>query len=234
MPALFEETTWQAIPKNYPYPIAFVLKVEVIEAQTEKERAEGLIRLAETTLHYAALVTASNYAVADFKDEQVSYRFLVKTVAANRNFYAGLNGVSWNLTDNAGQRVPKGRYVIKITVQVEEVRVSASETISISDLIIANLRFQQVRDVNNRLIAVDILFESWPNSTGKVEVLTLQGALVKTVVQNASFVRGMNKFRWDLTDNSGRSVPNGIYLVRVIAQALGLTETLTKTLTIRR
>lgn len=159
---------------------------------------------------------------------------LVKTVVANRNFYAGSNWVWWDITDNAGQRVPKGRYVIKITVQVEEVTVSASETIPISDLIIANLRFKQVKDANNNLIAVDILFSSWPASTGKVEVLTPQGRLVKTVVQNASFVRGTNTVRWDLTDNSGKSVPNGVYLVRVTAQAHGVTETLTKTLTIQR
>ncbi len=57
-----------------PFPIAFVLKTEVLEGKTPKEQADGLIRLAEMALQYATLIAVSDYAVADFKDEQVSHR----------------------------------------------------------------------------------------------------------------------------------------------------------------
>lgn len=117
---------------------------------------------------------------------------------------------------------------------MEEVRISAKETISIGDLILTNLEFIPIIDNNRKIIAIAILFDSYPASTGKVEVLTLKGALVKTIVEDANFKKGQNKIVWDLTDNNGQPVPNGIYLVRVTARALSSTETLTKTLTVKR
>jgi tetratricopeptide (TPR) repeat protein len=68
--------TLKALEKflSYPFPIAFVLKTEVLEGKTPKEQADGLIRLAEMALQYATLMAASDYAAADFKDEQVSHR----------------------------------------------------------------------------------------------------------------------------------------------------------------
>ena len=65
----------QDIQTHYPFPLAFVLKAEVLDAATPRDQAEGLIRLANIALQYAALIAASNYADAPFKDEQVSYRF---------------------------------------------------------------------------------------------------------------------------------------------------------------
>jgi tetratricopeptide (TPR) repeat protein len=59
---------------GYPFPIAFVLKTEVLEAKTPKEQVDGLIRLAETALQYATLIVVSDYACAEFKDERVSHR----------------------------------------------------------------------------------------------------------------------------------------------------------------
>jgi tetratricopeptide (TPR) repeat protein len=59
---------------GYPFPIAFVLKTEVLEAKTPKEQVDGLIRLAETALQYATLIAVSDYACAEFKDERVSHR----------------------------------------------------------------------------------------------------------------------------------------------------------------
>ncbi|MCS6860658.1 MAG: hypothetical protein NZT92_10110, partial [Abditibacteriales bacterium] len=66
---------WQVVQDNYPFPIAFILQAEVRGAATPRDQAEGLIRLSNTTLQYAALVAASNYAAAPFKEEKVSYRF---------------------------------------------------------------------------------------------------------------------------------------------------------------
>jgi tetratricopeptide (TPR) repeat protein len=59
---------------NYPFPIAFVLKNDVLEGKTPKEKVDGLIHLAEMSLQYATLIAVSDYVYADFKDEQVSYR----------------------------------------------------------------------------------------------------------------------------------------------------------------
>jgi tetratricopeptide (TPR) repeat protein len=59
---------------NYPFPIAFVLKNDVLEVKTPKEKVDGLIHLAEMSLQYATLIAVSDYVYADFKDEQVSYR----------------------------------------------------------------------------------------------------------------------------------------------------------------
>jgi len=59
---------------GYPFPIAFVLKTEVLEGKTPKEQVDGLIRLAETALQYATLIAVSDYACAEFKDERVSHR----------------------------------------------------------------------------------------------------------------------------------------------------------------
>ena len=59
---------------GYPFPIAFVLKTDVLEGKTPKEQADGLIRLAEMALQYATLIAVSDYAAADFKDEQISHR----------------------------------------------------------------------------------------------------------------------------------------------------------------
>ncbi|MFN3421841.1 MAG: hypothetical protein ACK40X_08980, partial [Armatimonadota bacterium] len=75
MSGVFEDARWRDIQRSYPFPIAFVLKTEVLEAATPHEQTEGLIRLSNTALQYAALIAASNYAAAPFKDEQVSYRF---------------------------------------------------------------------------------------------------------------------------------------------------------------
>jgi hypothetical protein len=59
---------------GYPFPIAFVLKTEVLEGRTPKEQVDGLVRLAETALQYATLIAVSDYACAEFKDERVSHR----------------------------------------------------------------------------------------------------------------------------------------------------------------
>ena len=59
---------------GYPFPIAFVLKTEVLEGKTPKEQVDGLVRLAETALQYATLIAVSDYACAEFKDERVSHR----------------------------------------------------------------------------------------------------------------------------------------------------------------
>ncbi|MFA0745589.1 MAG: hypothetical protein LASZOEIN_002402, partial [Candidatus Fervidibacter sp.] len=59
---------------GYPFPIAFVLKTEVLEGKTLKEQVDGLVRLAETALQYATLIAVSDYACAKFKDERVSHR----------------------------------------------------------------------------------------------------------------------------------------------------------------
>jgi tetratricopeptide (TPR) repeat protein len=59
---------------GYPFPIAFVLKTEVLEGKTPKEQVDGLVRLAETALQYATLIAVSDYACAKFKDERVSHR----------------------------------------------------------------------------------------------------------------------------------------------------------------
>lgn len=69
------DALWQIAQKEYPFPIAFVLRKELLEAATPREQAYGLIRLSNFVLQYAALIAASNYANAPFKDEQVSYRF---------------------------------------------------------------------------------------------------------------------------------------------------------------
>jgi tetratricopeptide (TPR) repeat protein len=63
------------LASTYPFPVAFVLHTEVLNAATARDRAEGLIRLSNMALQYAALVAASNYAAAPWKDEQVSSRF---------------------------------------------------------------------------------------------------------------------------------------------------------------
>jgi len=75
MTAFLKEPIWQDVQKSYSFPIAFVLRQDVLEAKTPYEQANGLIRLFNTALQYAALVAASNYAKAPFKDEQVSHRF---------------------------------------------------------------------------------------------------------------------------------------------------------------
>ena len=59
--------------ETLPFPLAFVLREDVFEAPTAHQRAIGLIRVAERALHYAALVAASDYAAAQFKDERVSH-----------------------------------------------------------------------------------------------------------------------------------------------------------------
>jgi tetratricopeptide (TPR) repeat protein len=59
---------------SYPFPIAFVLKNDVLEGKTPKEKVDGLIHLAEMALQYATLIAVSDYACAEFKDERVSHR----------------------------------------------------------------------------------------------------------------------------------------------------------------
>jgi hypothetical protein len=59
---------------TYPFPLAFVLRTDVLDVTDPGRQAEGLIRLANTALHYAALVAVGDYAAAPFRDEQVSYR----------------------------------------------------------------------------------------------------------------------------------------------------------------
>ncbi|MDW8027854.1 MAG: tetratricopeptide repeat protein [Armatimonadota bacterium] len=60
---------------SYPFPIAFVLKTNFLEAEAPYQKANELIRLSNTALQYAALIAASNYANSPFKDEKVSHRF---------------------------------------------------------------------------------------------------------------------------------------------------------------
>ena len=63
------------VAREFPFPLAFVCQEAVMEATSPRDQAEGLIRLSNTALQYAALITASNYATAPFKDEKVSHRF---------------------------------------------------------------------------------------------------------------------------------------------------------------
>ncbi|RMF92659.1 MAG: NACHT domain-containing protein, partial [Nitrospinota bacterium] len=74
MTSLHIDPPLRAVQNAYPFPIAFTLQTAVFEATTAQERVEGLVRLVNTTLQYAALVVASNYAIAPFKEATTSYR----------------------------------------------------------------------------------------------------------------------------------------------------------------
>ncbi len=75
MASLPAEPKLESLRDTYPFPLAFILQVDVLQAGTAQAQAEGLIRLANAALQYAALIAVSSYVAAPFKHERVSYAF---------------------------------------------------------------------------------------------------------------------------------------------------------------
>jgi len=69
------DAEWYRFMKQFPFPIADIVRAEVVEAPNPEVQAAGLIRVAETVLQYAALVGVADYVRHDLRDEAVTYRF---------------------------------------------------------------------------------------------------------------------------------------------------------------
>ena len=61
------------VARAYPFPIAFPLKEGVLDAADDERRVRGIIQTFTLGIQYAALVCASEYARADYRDEQFSW-----------------------------------------------------------------------------------------------------------------------------------------------------------------
>lgn len=88
---------------------------------------------------------------------------------------------------------------------------------------VINIRFNNVLDGSGRQVAVDISFNVRryisPPPTGKVEVFNSAGQFVKTA--SSSVQEGINSVPWNLTNNNGAAMPNGVYLVKITATGGG-------------
>jgi hypothetical protein len=65
--------------------------------------------------------------------------------------------------------------------------------------------------------AVTVTIPSWSGGTAEVTVLDLSGRLIRVLPTDPS---GGGEIQWDGRDSSGRTVPAGAYLVRVVSGAL--------------
>ena len=67
--------------------------------------------------------------------------------------------------------------------------------------------------------STDICFEVNQEGPVRIEIYDVRGRLVKTVYRDYTF-RGVNQIRWDGADETGASVPSGVYICRVTAAAV--------------
>lgn len=58
---------------SFPFPLAYSYKESVLEAPNDEERVRGIIQTFTTGIQYTALICASEYARADYKDEHLSW-----------------------------------------------------------------------------------------------------------------------------------------------------------------
>jgi len=63
----------QAVVNEYPFPLAFAFKEAVLEAPDDQGRVRGIIHTFTLGIQYAALICASEYAQADYRDATLTW-----------------------------------------------------------------------------------------------------------------------------------------------------------------
>src|ERR1700755_1246647 len=63
----------QTLQNHFPLPIAFVFREAVMKAPDQERRLRGIIQTFTTSIQYAALICASEYARANYRDENLSW-----------------------------------------------------------------------------------------------------------------------------------------------------------------
>ncbi|MCD6232546.1 T9SS type A sorting domain-containing protein [Candidatus Aerophobetes bacterium] len=72
-----------------------------------------------------------------------------------------------------------------------------------------------------------IRFELGEEATIDVKIYTVSGELVRNLVENSTYPRGLNEVIWDMKNNSGERIARGVYIYVIRATSGG--KTLTKT-----
>jgi hypothetical protein len=69
------EQTFNRFVEDFPFPIAFALKESVIEAPDAEHQVRGIIQTFTTGIQFVALICASEYARAEYRDIHLSWSF---------------------------------------------------------------------------------------------------------------------------------------------------------------
>mgnify|MGYP000748816402 CR=1 FL=1 len=92
----------------------------------------------------------------------------------------------------------------------------------------AEVRVQELEDI---ILADNYSLEVYPNpfnskviisfkmtkgGEADIGIYDINGRLVKTILKGGKLEKGMHKFSWDATDNSGRRVSSGVYYVKAV------------------
>jgi len=68
---------------------------------------------------------------------------------------------------------------------------------------------------------IDLIFSLSSDSNVSVEVYNISGILIKSIMQDRMMNSGMNTIAWDQRNNMGLKVPNGMYLIKIVAHDAG-------------
>lgn len=151
---------------------------------------------------------------------------LIKALESDVQKSQGANSVSWDGTDSSGMIVKDGIYGYKISA-VEEGGLEASPATGIINIAGAreNPLISSVDDTpdpfkpDGKNVST-ISFNLIENASVGMRIFSSGGAIVKNIPAVA-FNPGINSFRWDGKDTSGKIVPGGNYSYIVDAVGIG-------------
>lgn len=138
---------------------------------------------------------------------------LIKTIYDRVNHTAGYYLATWNGTDDKGNRVPAGEYVIRLEFgsDTQKLKVKLQqEQIELSDV---RLKSKSV-DVEKGERA-EFYYKIDKKAVGNINVYDAEGTKVKNIYENVEHAAGYYMAYWDGTNASGKRVASGEYSIKI-------------------
>lgn len=140
----------------------------------------------------------------------------IKTVYDNVKHVAGGYLATWNMENDAGSRVPDGKYTIKFLFK---------NSSSITDEEILNVTMVKELAVNNvkftkPIIGIDadratIFYSVTEDCVGNIEIYNESGSKIYTLYDDVNHAAGYYSAYWLLIDSSGNKVDVGTYTFKL-------------------